>query len=163
MSNKVTKTYFLLSEEDDLYNKGYYKDSKGNPLENPSKNKIDSEGKKANGEWHFRFPEPFIHSTNPRYIEVHYITVATKDAQNNNLVQKESMTGDIILHADFIKRDAYLKHTVMLCNQMRTKFKKYEYISPDQEFTVWFTSFVDKKYNFTYDNTKFVIEMMLIY
>ena len=162
MSNKVTKTYFLLSEEDDLYYKGYYKTTKGEKIENPSKGK-DADGQTKNGEWYFRFPEPFIHSTNPRSIEVHYITVATKDGSNDNVVQKESMTGDIILHADFIKRDAYLKNTVMLCNQMRTKFKKYAYTSPDQIFKVWFTSFVDKDYKFAYENTKFVIEMMLIY
>ena len=164
MSNKVTKTYFLLSEEDDLYYKGYYKDTKGNKIDNPTKGVNDAkDGKPVNGEWYFRFPEPFLQSTNPRSIEVHYITVATKKSDGSDLLNRESMTGDIIMHADFIKRDAYLKHTVMLCNQMRTKFKKYAYTSPDQIFKVWFTSFVDKNYRFAYDNTKFVIEMMLIY
>ena len=167
--NKVTKTYFLISEEDDLYNKHYfdYYDQQGNLVKvtNPT---FDAPNKDNPCKWVFRFPEQFIHSTQPRSIEVHNITIATNPVDNNNnggvaLLNNNVITGDIVMHSDFIKRDAYLKHTVMICNQMRTKFKKYAYTSPDQTFEVWFTSFSNPNWVAVADRTKFIIEMMLIY
>ena len=167
-SSKVTKTYFLISEEDDLYHKGYFtqKDANGNvvKLKNPT---FDNADKDNPCKWTFRFPEQFIHSTQPRSIEVHNITIATNPVEKDNngqaLLKNKVITGDIVMHADFIKRDAYLKHTVMICNQMRTKFKKYAYTSPDQTFNVWFTSFSDPNWVAKASDTKFLIEMMLIY
>ena len=160
-STKVTKTYFLISQDDDLYKKGYFKNSDGTALENPTKN-ANSQNIEKNGEWYFRFPEQFLQSTNPRSIEVHHITIATNLNQQQQQAQKY-MTGDIILHSDIVKRDPFLKHSVMICNQMRTKFKKYAYTSAEQIFKVWFTSFVEPTWKADYDQTKFIIEMMLIY
>ena len=156
---KVTKTYFLISEEDDLYTKGYYKDSEGKNLKNPT----FEQNYDGHPHWVFRFPEQFIHSVNPRSIEVHKVTLITNDAngQNNTLV------ADILKHSSFIKRDSYLDGTVMICNQLRTKFKKYAYTSADQTFEIWFTSFLQGKdpgkWKAKPNQTKFIIEMMLIY
>ena len=69
----------------------------------------------------FRFPPEFLNSTNPRSIEVHHAKVSATDKSTSAI----KIPNDIVLHADFIKRDAYLDHTVMLCNEVRTKYKKY--------------------------------------
>lgn len=112
----------------------------------------------VNGRWWFRFPEQFITSKNRKWIEVHHVRISW---QNN--IGGQEMTNDCVLHADFIKRDAYLDHTVMICNETRTKYKKYEYTSADQYFSIWFSSFANSRFNFAYGTTKFLIELMLIY
>lgn len=150
---KVTKTYYLISHEDDLYEKGYYKDAKGNPLPNPTKNDPNK-----NGEWYFRFPEQFINSTNPRFIEVQMVSSCNPVVNGGN-----NMTGDIVFHTSFIKRDWYLDHACMIANQVRTKYKKYAYTSSEDTFRVWFTAFTNKAWVSSFKDTKFVIEMMLIY
>ena len=171
MSNptKVTKTYFLVSNEDGLYEKGYYKttqpDGSQKVLENPTKDYPNGQDENGNTvpkqpcRWTFRFPEQFIHSVNPRSIEVHKVTVATNTTGSTN----SSITNDILMHASFIKRDPYLDQTVMIANEIRTKFKKYAYTSAEQTFDVWFTSFAVKNWFAEYGKTKFIIEMMLIY
>ena len=108
--------------------------------------------------WTFRFPEEFINSRQPKSIEVHQVKIIYTD---NNRHAKE--TKDIILHSDIIKRDAYLDHSVMVCNEIRTKYKKYAWNSVDKTFQIWFTSFSDPTKEFNEDELDFMIEMMLIY
>ena len=169
-TDKVTKTYFLISEEEDMYKKGYfdYKDPQTGEMKRPENPTFAAPTSDNPCKWKFRFPEQFIHSTMPRSIEVHNITIATNPVEKGNapginILNNSVITGDIVMHSNFIKRDPYLKHTVMICNQMRTKFKKYAYLSSDQTFDVWFTSFSDPTWVAQADRTKFIIEMMLIY
>ena len=82
--------------------------------------------------------------------------------KTNNSQSGMDMTNDVLRHASFIKRDAYLDHTVMLCNEVRTKYKKYEYTLADPEFKIWFTSFAETDYTFQFQNTKFFLELVLI-
>ena len=149
---KVTKTYYIISHKDDLYEKGYYKDANGKTESNPTK------GKNENGKWYFRFPQEFINSTNPRSIEVQMVSTCNPVVNGGN-----NMTGDIVFHTSFIKRDWYLDHACMIANQVRTKYKKYAYTSSEEYFEVWFTSFTNDKWISKFDETTFVIEMMLIY
>ena len=82
------------------------------------------------------FPQDFINSTNKRYIEVQDCHYAFDGSTN--------LPEDIIMHASFIKQDPYLDHAVFKCNMprgLRTKYKKYEYKSSDEKFTLWFTNF----------------------
>ena len=108
--------------------------------------------------WTFRFPEEFINSRQPKSIEVHQVKIIFRNVLRNAIETK-----DLILHSDIIKRDAYLDHSVMVCNETRTKYKKYAWNSPDKTFQVWFTSFVTPDKELDQDDADFMIEMMLIY
>lgn len=101
----------------------------------------------------FRFPEEFINSKNPRWIEVHHV----KAIYNGN------ETKDLILHSDIIKRDAYLDRSVMVCNETRTKYKKYAFQTHDRTFTIWFTSFAQPDTAVDPNLLTFMAEIMLIY
>ena len=162
---KQTKTYWIITEKDDLYNQGYYKDEDGEKLSNPTRDETQNYASKKNGRWYFRFPEQFIQSTNRKWIVVQHVLEShphQKDTGEEELSQFD-MTNDVILHASFVKRDPYIDHAVMLCNEVRTKYKKYEYTSHDPNFEIWFTSFAVDKYKFYQNTTKFFIELMLIY
>ena len=142
------KTYFIINQGDDCYST-YFGDGQPNPRRgNPA----------VEGRWYFRFPEEFLNSTNRKWIEVQHVAVSFKD--NNGVMR---MTNDIVLHSTFIKRDAFLENTVMICNETRTKYKKYEYTSNDKFFEIWFTSFTSPNFQVKYDDTTFIIELMLIY
>lgn len=151
---KQTKTYWIITQDDDLYNQGYYKDSNGQAIENPTKGSSTT-----NGKWYFRFPEAFIESTNRKWIVVQHVLESHSRSSTGGMI----MTDDVLLHSSFIKRDPYLDHTVMLCNEVRTKYKKYEYVSGSYEFEIWFTSFAQDNFVFPFDSTRFFLELMLIY
>ena len=149
------KTYVMICEKDDQYGLIHI-GANGGGEPNPTIGQ-DANGNNQNGRWWFRFPEQFITSKNKKWIEVHHVKISWNDGNN------QRMTNDCVLHADFVKRDAYLDHTVMVCNETRTKYKKYEYTSADQYFSIWFTSFANPNYKFDYSTTRFIIELMLIY
>ena len=111
------------------------------------------------GHWTYRFPEEFLNSVRPKSIEVHHVKFSTTNGIGTNI-----LPNDVVLHSDFIKRDAYLDHSVMLVNEVRTKYKKYAYLSKDQLYTIWFSTFLDSKnQKIPTTNTHFIIELMLIY
>ena len=101
----------------------------------------------------FRFPEAFVNSKNPRWVEIHHCKVLYSDAA----------VGDLVLHSDIVQRDPYLDHTIMNVNETRTKYKKYEYTQQKQYFTIWFTSFAHPNLQVLDRNLTFLCEMMLIY
>ena len=162
---KQTKTYWILTQDDDLYKNSKYKTWDANGNESAEVNPTSTDNT-VNGVWYFRFPDAFIHSKNRKWIVVQHVieshnqTASDSDSDTSGGME---MTNDVLLHASFIKRDAYLDHTVMLCNEIRTKYKKYEYTSSDPEFTIWFTSFANENFVFSYEKTRFFIELMLIY
>ena len=157
---KQTKTYWIITQDDDLYETGKFMDASGTAQTNPTKDGTTT----TNGVWYFRFPEAFLQSKNRKWIVVQHVLEAHNADENNNFTQGGmEMTNDVLLHASFVKRDAYLDHTVMLCNEVRTKYKKYEYTSSDPNFTIWFTSFAQSNFVFPYSTTKFFLELMLIY
>ena len=149
------KTYVMLCEKDDQYEILHIGANGGEP--NPSTIQDPQTHQLPNARWWFRFPEQFITSKNKKWIEVHHVKISWADGQGQHI------TNDCVLHADFVKRDAYLDHTVMVCNETRTKYKKYEYTSPEQYFSIWFTSFANPGYKFDFSTTRFIIELMLIY
>ena len=101
----------------------------------------------------FRFPEEFVNSKHPRWIEIHHCKCFWNDAE----------TSDLILHTNIIQRDAYLDHAVMNVNETRTKYKKYEYTQQNTHFNIWFTSFAHPNTAIVDTDLTFMIEMMLIY
>ena len=106
-----------------------------------------------NAMYTYKFPDAFINSKNPRWIEVHHCKV----------VVNGGATQDIILHSDVVQRDAYLDHAIMNVNETRTKYKKYEYTQQEHYFHIWFTSFARPDTAINDANVSFMVEMMLIY
>ena len=148
---RTRKTYVILNELTDVH--------RMNPADGNGQLSQAILNGQANAVFIYRFPEEFINSTRPRSIEVHHCKVAHPLNQNHQNIA----ANDIILHADFIKRDTYLDHSVMVCNETRTKYKKYAYTSPDQYFKIWFTSFTVPGFTFQYNAIHFFLELMLIY
>ena len=101
----------------------------------------------------FRFPDAFINSKNPRWVEIHHCKLSCNG----------SISQEFILHSDIVQRDAYCDHAIMNINETRTKYKKYEYTQQNQYFTIWFTSFTTPKTAVPDKNIEFMCEMMLIY
>ena len=102
----------------------------------------------------FKFPQEFIDSKNKRWVEFHHAKVT---------YDKDEDTKELVLHSDIIQRDPYLDHSVMVINEVRTKYKKYEYTQHNDTFTIWFSSFKTPKGNVLPENVRFMVEMMLIY
>ena len=166
MSNlKQTKTYWIITQKDDLFECGYYKDENGKAIKNPTKSEDTVPiAQRPNGRWFFRFPEQFIQSTNRKWIVVqHVLESHPKQDSGIEYPDEKQMTNDVILHSSFVKRDPYVDHSVMLCNEVRTKYKKYEYTSHDTNFEIWFTSFAKDDFKFLNPSCHFFIELMLIY
>jgi hypothetical protein len=110
------------------------------------------------------FPIEFLQSRNQKWIVV----------QNCRCIYNGFMTGDIMLHADFIERDRYLDSFCSFTNTILKKYKKWEVINPKQFLTVWFTDIKGNPVNINLDIkpgeqippdtiTDVVIELMLIY
>lgn len=164
------KTYMMLSEDNcekykvndqgkiikefpDIYTTKVYTHSKV-AAEDGVGFKVDTTTRNVNNAcFTYRFPDEFINSKNPRWIEVHHCKV----------VYNGHMYADIILHSDIIKRDGYLDRSVMVVNETRTKYKKYAFTTHDTEFTIWFTNFTAPTTAIDKDNLRFMVELMLIY
>ena len=96
------------------------------------------------------FPPEFMSSTNKRYIVVEQCKALFKD----------TLIGDVLMHASFIERDAYLDHACCFVNEQPNKdTAKYEYIGYRKDFKVWFT---DMKMN-AVDVDCFCLRLLLIY
>ena len=106
-----------------------------------------------NAMYTFRFPDAFINSKNPRWVEIHHCKCTFNGVAAT----------DLILHTDIIARDPYLDHAVMNVNETRTKYKKYEYTRQEHYFTIWFTRFGNPDQPVNDNQINFLCEMMLIY
>jgi hypothetical protein len=83
------------------------------------------------------------------------------------------MTGDIMLHADFIERDKYLDSFCAFTNTVLTKYKKWEVCNPKPYLTIWFSDIQGNVMKPWEDETPpvprtdkitdFVLELLLIY
>ena len=96
------------------------------------------------------FPPEFMSSTNKRYIVVEQVKALFND----------TLIGDVLMHASFIERDAYLDHACCFVNELPNKdTAKYEYTGYRKDFKLWFT---DMKMNAVSVDC-FVVRMLLIY
>ena len=96
------------------------------------------------------FPSAFLASKNKRYI----IVEQCKAVINDELV------GDVIMHADFIERDAYLDHSCCFVNEQPNKdTAKYEYKGYRKGFNLWFTDMKGNKV----DVDAFILRLLLVY
>lgn len=129
-------------------------------------------------------PHDFIHSQNEKYIEV----VSCKFFVDDNLIAPSSPSEPdieaiqtlkfISLHADFIQDKRYLDSYVMFCNDYYNQRKKYQQLTKESQFRIWFKE-IDGKiidmvrgddgfYHQTIDAShkrkiRFVLELLLIY
>ena len=75
-------------------------------------------------------PPEFVSSKNKKWIVV----------EECKLVVNNKIVGDVILHASFVQRDAYLDHSVCFCNEEANRdTAKYEIIGYLPSFKLWFT------------------------
>ena len=101
---------------------------------------------------HSYFPPEFVHARGKKYIVVRGCWGTVKGY----------MVGDLMLHADFIKRDAYLDSFVNIVNTINNGSNpdKYEYPEmSSKDFNVWFTDLSGNAV--TVDS--FVLKLLLIY
>ena len=98
-----------------------------------------------------RFPIDFLQSKNDKIIQVKWC----RALYNGKLV------GDILVHADFVQRDAYLDHFICFTNTSDSQkyIAKYNYIGNKPEFKVWFTDMSGNKINVD----SFVLSLLLCY
>lgn len=97
-----------------------------------------------------KFPPEFISSKNKKFIVV----------EECKAILKDSLVGDVILHADFIHRDHYLDYACCFVNEEANReTAKYEYNSQKQDFKLWFT---DLKGN-TVNIDAFALRLLLIF
>ena len=98
---------------------------------------------------HVEFPHEFINSINPKWIVV----------RNCKALYRDTLVGDIELHADFIKRDHDCNYFVMFANELQVKPKKYEYLTNESTFNIWFEH-IDGS---VVAVDEFVLELLLMY
>ncbi len=130
----ITKTYFLV-------------DSK-----TCSSVDTKSGGASDAGKYEFTFPIEFYSAKNDKWLEVRYC-YALFDGY---------LMSDVVLHSDFISRDAYLDSAVSVINVLNNGAKPDKYLIPEGSskfFHVWFTDLRGKPMT----PTCFQLKMMLIY
>ena len=88
-----------------------------------------------------RLPIEFLSSANDKYITVRYCKALFSAGEQDYLV------GNIMVHADFVQRDADLDHFICFANEYPDKYiAKFKFVgmTPDV-FTVWFSDMLGNK------------------
>lgn len=102
--------------------------------------------------YEFQFPIEFYSAKNDKWLEVRYC-YALFDGY---------LMSDIVLHSDFITRDAYLDSSVSVINVLNNGAKPDKYLIPEGSpkfFHVWFTNLRGERMT----PNAFQLKMMLIY
>jgi hypothetical protein len=99
-----------------------------------------------------QFPPEFIASKNQKYIVVEQCKATYKD----------TLIGDVIMHADFIQRDHYMDYACCFVNEQPNRdTAKYEYknVGNKNTFKIWFTDL----YGNDISVDAFALRLLLIY
>ena len=78
------------------------------------------------------FPIEFTNAVGDKWIEVKYCYATFE----------KYLVSDMVLHADFIKRDSYLDHAVSVINFINNGARPDKYLFPEgsyKRFRIWFT------------------------
>ena len=112
---------------------------------------IEAKNGKDSLEFTFNFPPEFIASRNPKWIVIEECKATMKD----------TLVGDVLLHADFIHRDHYLDYACCFVNEEANKdTAKYELDAQIRStFKLWFTDLHGE----LVDMDAFVFRALLIY
>ena len=78
-----------------------------------------------------QLPANFVFSTNKKYIEI-------QNCKLYDAVNKE-FPEDVFMHMNLIHEREYLDNNVGAVNQIKTKYKRYEVKTMDEELKLWFT------------------------
>ena len=99
---------------------------------------------------HNKFPAEFVASKNKKWIVVEQCKATIKD----------SLVGDVIMHADFIQRDHYLDYSCCFVNEEPNRdTAKYEVVGYLPSFNIWFTDMQQKPV----EVQAFTLRLLLIY
>ena len=98
-----------------------------------------------------KFPIDFSQSMKDKYIQIKWCKA----------VYQGKLVGDVMVHASFVQRDAYLDNFICFTNtgESQKYISKYQYIGTKPDFTIWFT---DMNGN-AVDVDSFVLSLLLIY
>ena len=95
-------------------------------------------------------PAEFVAARNKKWIVVEECKATVKD----------TLIGDVIMHADFIQRDAFLDHSCCFVNEeAHSATAKYEIINYQPSFRIWFTDLKQKPV----EPEAFTLRLLLIY
>ena len=92
-------------------------------------------------------PAEFVASRNKKWIVV----------EECKAILNDTLIGDVIMHASFVQRDAYLDSSVCFVNEVT--YAKYEIISYQPSFKIWFTDLHQNPV----DVQAFTLKLELIY
>jgi hypothetical protein len=98
------------------------------------------------------FPPEFIASMKQKYIVVEQCKATYKD----------TLVGDVIMHADFIQRDHYMDYACCFVNEQPNRdTAKYEFKNAGNKnsFNIWFTDL----YGNNIEVDAFALRLLLIY
>lgn len=121
----MLKTYFLVDSETCKSITG-------------GKSIVDGEPIDTGAIYEFTFPIEFYSAKNDKWLSIRYC-YALFDGY---------LMSDIVLHSDFITRDAYLDHAVSVINVLNNGAKPDKYLIPEGSskfFKVWFTNLKGEK------------------
>lgn len=114
----LMKTYFVVDSE---------------TCQNRIVDAVDERGIPTACRYEFAFPIEFHSAKNDKWLEIRYCYA----------LFDKYLVSDIVLHADFISRDAYLDSTVSVINVLNNGAKPDKYMIPEGSrkfFRVWFTN-----------------------
>ena len=95
-------------------------------------------------------PAEFVASRNKKWIVVEECKATLND----------TLIGDVIMHASFVQRDAFLDSSVCFVNEEANRnTAKYEIINYQPKFKIWFTDLNQKPV----EVQAFTLRMLLIY
>ena len=95
-------------------------------------------------------PAEFVASRNKKWIIV----------EECKAILNDTLIGDVIMHASFVQRDAYLDSSVCFVNEEANRdTAKYEIISYQPSFKIWFTDLFQKPI----EPQAFTLRLLLIY
>ena len=98
------------------------------------------------------FPQDFLANKNKKFIVV----------EQCKATYKQALVGDVIMHASFIQRDHYMDYACCFINEEPNRdTAKYEVLSFQPSFKVWFTDLAGNNVNDDINN--FALRLLLIY
>ena len=126
------------------------------------------------------FPPDFIYSKNKKYVEIVNVNIFINDSKIDDDINAFHQPKYISMHGDFVQDRRDLDSFVQFANMLYPKRKKYEQLSQQRDFTIWFKDIcgtvlnarnltrIDDHYVQIISPThkrkiKFVLELLLVY
>ena len=127
-----------------------------------------------------KFPPDFSYSKNKRFVEIVNVNIFINDSKIDDTINAFHQPKYVSMHSDFVQDRRDLDSFVQFTNMIYPKRKKYELLSQQLDFTIWFKDIcgtvlnsnnltrIDDFYEHIISPThkrkiKFVLELLLVY